>query len=119
MTPTQQEARAFAEKIRDMGFTVYLAESGTYGFITDESESRVLTFSVRDCSLGGTYGPPSKQSGTGWRMEEATWDLKMPEDVRRALYSAPPPWCGRGWKRLSDVRAYLALYGASSRFVRI
>lgn len=68
LNPRMQEARNFAERITHMGFTVYLAEPGPYGFITDETESRVLSFSFNDMtSLGGNYGrlPPKVEQVGG------------------------------------------------------
>lgn len=116
MTPDQQDARDFAVRITAMGFRVYLAERGDYGFVTDSSESRVLGFAGRSGDLSGTYGPPSTTSGTGWKMDQSTWDLRTAADVRNALYAHPPPWCGKGWSRVSTVKDFLAHY-QSSRFV--
>lgn len=118
MTCDQQRARDFAMRMIGLGFRVYLAERGDYGFVTDSSESRVLGFAGRSGDLSGTYGPPSTTSGTGWRMDKNTWDLHTAADVREALYAPPPPWCGDGWLRVSTVKDYLALYQASSRFAR-
>jgi hypothetical protein len=114
------DAIAFANFVKGLGFHVYLAKSGGYGFITDDTESRVLSFSFTDGgSLGGNYGPPSQESGTGWRMEENPYDLKTAKDVREALYAHPPHWCSKGWERLSTVADYLAMYGNSSGFARV
>lgn len=114
------DASEFAQRIKALGFLVFVAERGHYGFITDDTERRVLTFSFSDCgSLGGCYGPPSTTSGTGWRLEGAPNTLKSAEDVRQALYSYPPAYCGNGWKYLSTVNQYLALYGDSSRFQEV
>jgi hypothetical protein len=103
------------ERIKALGFTVYLAERGDYGFITDASEKRVLSFS-RDGGLSGNYGPPSTTSGTGWKMDGSFYDLKTADDVNRALNAHPPSWCGNGWKTFTTVAQHLALYGASSRY---
>jgi hypothetical protein len=110
----------FAERISQLGFTVYVAKSGTYGFITDDTESRVLSFSFNDSgSLGGNYGPPSTESGTGWRMDKSPYSLATAEDVKEALYASPPTWLrGKGWKYLSTVAQYLGQYGASSQFTK-
>jgi len=120
LTSRQKEALAFAERIKSMGFVVYLAERGDYGFITDDTESRVLSFSFDDGgSLGGNYGPPSIESGTGWRMDKSPCDLKTATDVREALYANPPKFVGRGWRYLTTVKQHLDAYGNSSRYVRI
>lgn len=122
MSYRQEEALAFARRIKALGFRVFIAENGTgtYGFVTDASEARVLSFSLSDGgSLGGNYGPPSSESGTGWRMDESPSDLRTADDVRRALYAHPPGFCGKGWRYLTTVAQYLGLYGSSSRFVEL
>ena len=118
-TARQQEAAAFAERIKALGFAVYIAESGEYGFITDDTESRVLCFGFGCAAhLSGNYGPPSTTSGTGWRMEEDPSDLRTAEDVKRALYALAPAFAGKGWKHYTTVAQHLATYQASSRYVR-
>ena len=112
----------FAKRITDLGFVVYIAERGGYGFVTDSAGTRVLSFSFNDGgSLSGNYGPPSTTSGTGWRMDESPWQLVTAEDVKRALYANPAPWAyrsGKGWSYLSTAEQYLKQYGLSSRFAR-
>ena len=122
MSYRTQAAREFAERIKRLGFRVFIAKDGAgeYGFVTDASEERVLSFSFSDgSSLGGNYGPPSTRSGTGWRLDETPADLRTAEDVKRALYAHPPRWVGDGWKNLTDVKTYLGTYGSSSRFAEI
>jgi hypothetical protein len=41
-------ASAFALHVKGLGFRAFLAKSGTYGFITDDTGSRVLSFSFND-----------------------------------------------------------------------
>lgn len=120
MNAKQEAAQKFANFVTSLGFVAYLAESGKYGFVTDESEARVLSFSFDDLapSLSGNYWPPSTTSGTGWRMDATPGDLKTAEDVRAALYAHATPFCGNGWKRYSSVKDHLDLYGASSRYRR-
>lgn len=117
---SKDETLAFASRIAQMGFAVYIAKSGTYGFITDASESRVLSFSFADlsASLSGNYGPPSRESGTGWRMDESPLSLTSAAKVHEALYAQPPSWSRGGWKRLTTVAEHLAHYGPSSQFTR-
>lgn len=120
--PRMRETIAFAERITHIGFTVYLAESGFYGFITDNTENRVLSFSFNDgTSLSGNYGPPSTQSGTGWRMDIQPHELISAEQVTKALYASPPDFTRRGgigWRYLSTVKQYLDAYGSSSKFTK-
>lgn len=116
----REQAAVFAGFIKGLGFTVYLAESGTYGFITDDTETRALSFSMTDCgSLSGNYGPPSRESGTGWRLAKHPGDLKMADDVRAALYSRPDYNVGNGWKHFTTVKQHLDLYGSSSKYRKV
>lgn len=106
--------------IKGLGFDVYIAKSGTYGFITDEKQERVLSFSFTDhASLSGNYGPASRESGTGWRLDVDPWELKTAEDVHKALYASAPKFCGNGWKHYETVAQHLAVYGSSSKYVRL
>ncbi len=114
------DTMTFAGFIKGLGFTVYLAKAGDYGFITDDTGSRVLSFSFTDGgSLSGNYGPPSQKSGTGWRLEQSPSDLRTAADVRRALNASAPSWCGDGWTRYTSVSEHMKLYGDSSEFTRI
>lgn len=121
MSYKKQFAADFAAHIKSLGFSVYMAESELYGFVTDETESRVLSFSFSDCvaSLGGNYGPPSRESGTGWQIKEGPEALRTADDVRRVLYSRPDYHCGNGWKYFSTVAQHLALYGSSSKYRKV
>lgn len=109
----------FARRITALGFRVYIARNGEapYGFIANDLELRVLSFSFNDgSSLHGNYGPPSRESGTGWRLDECPYDLRTTEDVTRALNAHPPAWEGKGWRYLTTVAQYLKTYQDSSRF---
>lgn len=116
MSYIREEVTRFVEHIKALGFTVFLAKDGTYGFITDDKRERVLSFSMRDNSLGGNYGPPSKESGTGWRMDTSPDSLRTAEDVREALYEPAPVWVGKGWRHYTTVDMHLKMYGPSSRY---
>lgn len=118
MNYKQQAAHDFAQRIKALGFVVYLAKQGDYGFITDESGERVLSFSFSGLTsdLSGNYGPPSTTSGTGWKMEADPGDMLTADDVRRALYANAPSWCGTGWKHYATAAQHLATYNASSRY---
>ena len=61
----------YAQQIKALGFRVWLAKSNTYGFISDDTGSRVLSWSTEDLSgaLSGNYGPASRESGAGWKHE--------------------------------------------------
>jgi hypothetical protein len=113
----KEMAAEFAGFIAGLGFTVYMAERGTYGFITDKAETRVLSFEF-GCPprLGGNYGPPSTESGTGWSLAKCPSDLKTAEDVRAALYSVPDYNVGKGWRYFTTAKQHLESYAASSKY---
>lgn len=139
MSHAKEEAREFVGKVKALGFRAFLAKDGTYGFVTDAEGSRVLSFSFGwDQSLGGNYGPPSRESGTGWRMDESPYHLRTKEDVKRALYAEAPSWCRRagsqrcgqcgqprpsdhngGWKHYTTLEQHLAMYGSSSGYQEV
>jgi hypothetical protein len=121
------EAHEFAQRIKALGFVVYMAAGGHYGVISDDTGERVLSFSfpgVED-TLSGNYGPPSRESGTGWRMDQDPQSLRTADDVREALNACPPAWCRRasdqsgGWKRFTTLAEHLAAYGQSSKYRQI
>ena len=115
MNYRQQAAREFADRIKALGFRVWLAERGTYGVISDDTGARVLSFSAEDAgSLGGNYGPPSRESGTGWRLDQGPHDLRTAEDVQKALNAHPPAFCGKGWRYLATVAQHFESYPASN-----
>jgi len=133
---TREQVAQWAGTIKGLGFRVWLDKGGTYGFISDESESRVLSFGFRDGgSLGGNYGPPSQESGTGWRLDGAPWDLTTAAAVKAKLYEPAPEWtrraaprcgsCGHGhgkpsgWQHYQTVSQHLAMYGKSSGYQEI
>lgn len=83
--------KELAETLVRFGFKVYIAEKGTYGFYTDETGKRTVSFELRNgmYSFGGNY-KPSKHSGTGWTLEAPSiLNKKAFEDM---LYANAPGW---------------------------
>jgi len=118
--PITTEVAEWAGFIRGLGFDVYIAKSGTYGFITDRKAERVLSFSFTDGgSLSGNYGPPSQKSGTGWRIDLHPTKLITHDDVHKQLYAEAPKYCGNGWKYYTTVAQHLATYDASSHYTKV
>lgn len=115
----KDEVAEFAKRITALGFAVYVAEDRTYGFVTDEKESRVLSFSFTNCGyLSGSYGPPTTMSGSGWRMDEDPRSLTSKDKVKAALYAMPPPWAGNGWRYFTTVAQHMKQYDSSSHYTR-
>ena len=120
MNYRQKAAQEFAAKVKAWGFRVWIAERGEYGFISDDTGARVLSFGFGDGgNLGGNYGPPSRESGTGWSMDLPPGELHTADDVRAALYAYPPAFCGKGWKSFTTVDQHLKMYGVSSRYAEV
>ena len=116
----QAQAIAFAKRIKALGFRVFLAENREYGFITNDDGSRVISFSFSiEPSLSGNYGPPSRESGTGWRLPRSPESLRTVEDVEAAFAETPPAWCGKGWRYMTTLEQYLKDYGPTSRFYEV
>jgi len=117
------ETVEFVTKIKALGFRVFVAKDGegTYGFITDDTEARVLSFSCDGpwSSLSGNYGPPSRESGTGWQLDKVPGNLHTAADVRETLYAMPPAVAGKGWRHLTTLAQYLAMYGSSSKYKEV
>jgi len=124
-------AREFAQFIKGLGFRAFVAGTpggdGTrgYGFITDAKGERVLSFSMEQ-GISGNYGPPSRESGTGWRIADSVYCIKDAENVRRLLNSHPPDWIRRagsdgrgGWKYFTTLKQHLGSYGSSSKYKEI
>ena len=115
----RERALEIATRAKSFGFRVYLSGSGEYGFITDKMGSRVLTFQDGGNSVGGSYWPPSRESGTGWKIEASSEGLSSAAGIHALLYSPAPFWTGKGWKRYATEKDYLSLYGKSSGFVEL
>jgi hypothetical protein len=118
----KKEAAIFSDRIKGLGFRVFLADEGKghYGFITDEEGTRVLSFSfMHETSLSGNYGPPSTKSGTGWRMATKPEDLRAADDVKSALYAEAPYRENKGWRYYITLDQHLSSYGKSSKYLEI
>lgn len=104
--------KEWADSIIAMGFIVHMSKSGTHGFITDETETRVLSFEFNRGApdrLSGNYGPANKYCGTGWVLDEIPADLDSSEKVVAALYAHPPQSC-QGWEYFTTVQQHLEVY---------
>lgn len=109
-------AMKFAWNVKRLGFRVFLSESREYGFITDDSESRVLSFgtSYRMINLSGNY-QPSTSHGSGWSIAKDLDVFQNREFIQKCLYMESP------FKNtvLSTVKDYMGRYNSSSKFTEI
>ncbi len=103
-----------ADKMREEGLKVFIAESGTYGFFTDKTEERVISFQVDlTFTLSGNYKSLSNANlGSGWRISE-----EVPNKFWDVLYSSAPYWAhgGNAFKYV-NVSEHLERYGKSSHY---
>ena len=108
----------FAQRAVELGFHVFIAEKGTYGYYTDGS--RVVSFQY-DCGsmqLSGNYKTSDpKKTGNGWRMDD---DSVVIDDnaITKAISTKPPRWAvGEATWELTTPEQYRATYQDSSRYV--
>ena len=107
----KQIAKEIAETATSIGFDAYLAERGTYGFITDGE--RVVSFDadrVGPASLSGNHYPPCRQYGTGWAIGDYAGGIS----IKNAMEQRSPYG-----KKLTTPDQYLAMYQNSSRFAKL
>jgi hypothetical protein len=114
----REAARAVAQSAIACGLVPYIAERGTYGYITDATGSRVLSFG---CDLGsvnysGNYR--SQSVGSGWSIGRYAGTDAI--TVRRAWdqVAEKPAECIMFGERvrMRTEREYLAIYQESSKF---
>lgn len=112
----RETAMKFAYNVKRMGFRVFLSESEEYGFITDETESRVLSFgaSYGMIKLSGVYQPNSGH-GSGWGIAKELDVIQSKDFIQKCLY-LPSPYAST---KLSTVKDYLNRYQSSSKFNKI
>lgn len=115
MTYKIEMVKELASQIKQEGFRVFIAKSGTYGFYTDKAGSRVVSF---QCDLGGikfsgnykTSNPRS--TGTGWELSKGTF-----QDM---FNQSAPSWAIKEatWK-YTTLEQHLAVYQQSSNYTEI
>ena len=107
---SKQVISELASELTNAGFRVFIAKSGTYGFYTDGTGERVVSFQVDylSPSFGGNY--KSKHCGTGWRID--------PIGSFEDMLNAPAPyWATKGEQvKLTTLEQHLATYQSSSQY---
>lgn len=108
------------------GYRAFIAESGTYGFFTNQEGSHLVSFqSSLELSFLGNYRAikhsDGKSVGSGWRMDYS----KIPQNVTdiRALFdtaACPPRWATNGLAvRLTNLEQHQKTYQSSSRYTEV
>ena len=104
-----------ATKIKAAGFRVFLAESGTYGFFTDETGERVVSFQLDllQTTFSGNYKTDRPAStGTGWRISDQDTG-----DYRGMFAEYPPRWAvGDAKWKFTTLDQHLSMYQSSSHY---
>lgn len=115
----RQTIQQLSKAMLDQGFRVFLAESETYGFMTDADGTRVVCFQtdLGIVSLSGNYKTNKPlETGMGWRIGEI--DGKFNTVNFACLFlSSPPSWAlkGASW-RFTTLNEHLATYQESSKY---
>lgn len=114
----KQAALEIAEGAKREGFRVFLAERGTYGFFTDDSGTRVVSFQIglQGPSFIGNYKTSApKQTGTGWQICTGT-----PRSYANLFSAAAPRWAtGDVTWRYTTLAEHLKTYQPSSRYTEL
>ncbi len=112
-------ANEVAEEIHTQGLRVFMGESGTYGFFTNQIGTRVVSFQVRlgVVSFSGNYktDTPSR-AGNGWQLGELL-PCATPDD-KSMLEQTAPDWALGSAKviRYTTLEDHLHTYLKSSRY---
>jgi hypothetical protein len=98
--------KEIADKILKQGLRVFIAENGTYGFYTDETGTRIVTFGI-DLTIYFSGSYRSENNGNGWRITDT-----IPHNFKYTLYTSSP----FHFTRYTTLNEYLAVYQKSSKF---
>jgi hypothetical protein len=110
----KQAIQKLTIKILIKGYRVFIAKNGEYGFFTNDSGSRLVSF---QCDLGGitfsgnykTNNP--RQTGTGWRIGGGNIDIDQ------VFNAYPPRWAlGCSSFKYTTLEQHLNFYGRSSGY---
>ena len=109
---------AFAQRAVRLGFQVFIAEKGTYGYYTAGDGVVSFQYDCGSIQLSGNYKTNQpKQTGGGWRMYD---DSVVIDDkaITAAINAKPPRWAvGQANWELTTPEQYRASYQDSSRYV--
>ena len=112
--------QALAKDILSHGFRVFIAESGEYGFFTDDKGSRVCSFQYDICDIHFSGNYNSTSSGSGWRLDENDATI-VPSNYREMLYASAPRWAiGRDPKwSYRTLEQHQEQYQKSSKYTEV
>ena len=108
----KQLIRSIAEKLHSFGYAVYLSKDGRYGFYTNGT--RVVSFGgswETSVAFSGNYAP-SRESGTGWRIDDQCTDVTR-QQAEAYIGACAPLWTRNTSPRYTTPEQYLKTYGIS------
>ena len=117
MTYKEKYIAELAQDIKAAGFRVFLAESGTHGFYTDDQGSKIVSFQldILTPTFSGNYDTSNpSQAGQGWIIGTGS-------DNYKAIFDETPPTAHFGntkW-RYKSLNDYISLYQKSSKFAEL
>ncbi|MGL5389890.1 MAG: hypothetical protein ACRDA8_00605 [Shewanella sp.] len=119
-TIAQAALTEFAEKMTDNGFTVYLHLSTqyNYGVYTRRGSDRCVyfQFDIFQGFLFSSRAKPSREGGTGYRIDEIVdIDLAV-RSAEKMLNSVAPCWVNHKYEYLT-IDQYLAANSRHSKYV--
>lgn len=117
----KQVINELSQAIINAGYRVFIAESGTYGFFTDNEGTKVISFQydLGSVSFSGNYKTDNgRQTGTGWRISEQI-DLTK-SGIDSLFNTIPPRWAvgNSNWK-FTTLDQHLNTYQRSSRYSEV
>lgn len=106
------------EILSEGGYRVFVSGSGTYGFYTDNSGKRVVSFQVDYGTpvFSGNYRTNQPElTGKGWRMSCPGEEVGFHEMIN----AEAPAWATRGATvvKYTTLEQFLETYQPSSKFV--
>lgn len=110
-----------AQRLISYGYTVYIAQSGEYGFYTEGV--RVVSFGGQwnfSVDFSGNYRTNAPtQTGTGWQIAPDMGDITE-EQARAYITAKAPDWAisGATVVNYTTPEQHLATYGNSSRYTQ-
>jgi hypothetical protein len=108
-----EAVKQLANEIKEAGFRVFIAKTGSYGIYTNQEGSKVVSFQydLGGFKFSGNY--KSKSCGTGWGLDDNMTFEAM-------LNANAPYWATKGEAvKCTTLEQHLATYQKSSEYTEI
>ena len=125
LTSDQKYTQQLVNKLLSLGYVVYLAQGGTYGFFHRPNETKYISFQIDYFFFNFSANHKSQNLGTGYRITSdeqcKIWDIEnfCTKDFCEKLLNCPPYTSRRKnekFLRWSTVEEHLNFYGPSSKY---